>query len=135
MPLTGGDGNALTSAGLVQDPVETLRPTQHRLTPRLRKPWSTLASGRRLCCANSNQSEQLRSDLGILGGHYAGLSPALFRPASHVDSSISQAGDDGAGATFTAPRLSAAKPINSVSLDGSPCSSRGARAAGHSPAV
>jgi len=79
MPLTGGDGNALTSAGLVQDPVETLRRTQRRLTPRLRKPWSTLASGRRLCRANSNQSEQLRSDLGILGGHYAGLSPALFR--------------------------------------------------------
>src|SRR6516225_12445817 len=37
MPLTGVDGNALTSAGLVQDPVETLRRTQHRLTPRLTK--------------------------------------------------------------------------------------------------
>jgi hypothetical protein len=37
MPLTGVDGNAFTSAGLVQDPVETLRRTQHRLTPRLRK--------------------------------------------------------------------------------------------------
>ena len=79
MQLTGVDGNALTSAGLVQDPVEALRPTQRRLTPRLRKPWSTLASGRRLCRANPNQSEQLRSDLGVLGGHYAGPSPALFR--------------------------------------------------------
>src|SRR5262249_889738 len=79
MPLTGVDGNAFTSAGLVQDPVETLRRTQHRLTPRLRKSWSTLASGQRRCRANSNQSEQLRSDLGVLGGHYAGLPPALFR--------------------------------------------------------
>jgi hypothetical protein len=43
MPLTGVDGNALTSARLVQDLVGTLGRTQRRLTPRLRKPWSPLA--------------------------------------------------------------------------------------------
>jgi len=34
---------------------------------------------RRLCRANSNQSEQFRSDLGVVGGHCAGLPRALFR--------------------------------------------------------
>ena len=132
MQPAGVDGNALTSAGLVQDPVETLRrrasladatpviklisgvgwaksaAQPHRASlardfahasmhvqrvgngaPDLRAcggrvfaPFAhptPLMSGRRLCRANSNQSEQFRSDLGILGGHYAGLSPALFR--------------------------------------------------------
>ena len=45
MPLTGVDGNALTSAGLVQDPVETLRPHAMPADATIEETWSTLASG------------------------------------------------------------------------------------------
>ena len=74
MQLTGVDGNGLTSAGLVQDSVEKLRGSPCR-----KEDGAWRARCRLSVRSLSNESEQRLSDRGVLGGHHAGLPPALFR--------------------------------------------------------